>query len=177
MYTQRGQRLHRMCGVWSPLISDRLDAVTAGHLLYLWRFFFFIEDHMSRAWVAVPWRAAHLSADNLPLSRFDVASQNIGDQTFSNANSTTISFPSSEIASIIDRAKFFSITKVLVPFLSIEFDRIVKHRKERILRLGAIERKRGSPQYRWLDGDDRIAISNEPSLPPSWPPSTSARNP
>lgn len=40
MYTQRGQRLHRMCGVWSPLISDRLDAVTAGHLLYLWRFFF-----------------------------------------------------------------------------------------------------------------------------------------
>lgn len=40
MYTQRGQRRHRMCGVWSPLISDRLDAVTAGHLLYLWRFFF-----------------------------------------------------------------------------------------------------------------------------------------
>lgn len=53
-------------------------------LVYLWRFFF-IEDHMSRAWIAVPWRAAHLSADNLPLSRFDVASQNIDDQIFSNA--------------------------------------------------------------------------------------------
>lgn len=47
--------------------------------------FFFIEDHMSRAWIAVPWRAAHLSADNLSLSRFDVASQNIDDQIFSNA--------------------------------------------------------------------------------------------
>lgn len=85
MYTQRGQRRHRMCGVWSPLISDRLDAVTAGHLLYISGAFFFIEDHMSRAWIAVPWRAAHLSADNLPLSRFDVASQNIDDQIFSNA--------------------------------------------------------------------------------------------
>lgn len=26
MYTQRGRRRHKMCGVWSPLISDRLQA-------------------------------------------------------------------------------------------------------------------------------------------------------
>lgn len=72
-----------MCGVWSPLISDRLDAVTAGHLLYIsGAFFFYRGPYVS---CAVPWRAAHLSADNLPLSRFDVASQNIDDQIFSNA--------------------------------------------------------------------------------------------
>ena len=54
VYTQRGRRRHRMCGVWSPLISDRLQATYLS--------FFFYKAHMS----AVRPRA-HLSVCNLPL--------------------------------------------------------------------------------------------------------------
>lgn len=39
VYTQRGQRRYRMCGVWSPLISDRLQTTYFS--------FFFYEAHMS----------------------------------------------------------------------------------------------------------------------------------
>lgn len=69
---------------------------------------------MSRAWIAVPWRAAHLSADNLPLSRFDVASQNIERRDFSNAISNDNSLlprfnARNRIApNIIDRVRNFS---------------------------------------------------------------------
>lgn len=75
MYTQRGQRRHRMCGVWSPLISDRLDGYCRPSLVSL-PLFFFIGPYVSCV-DRVPWRDAHLSARNLPLSRFDAGSQNM----------------------------------------------------------------------------------------------------
>lgn len=56
VYTQRERQRHRMCGVWSPLISDRLQATYLS--------FFFYEAHMS---TVRRFPIAHLSVRNLPL--------------------------------------------------------------------------------------------------------------
>lgn len=62
VYTQRGKRRHRVCGVWSPLISDRLDGYCRGHLSCISLTLFFMEPYVCRA--SRP--RAHLSARNLP---------------------------------------------------------------------------------------------------------------
>lgn len=63
VYTQWGKRRHRVCGVWSPLISDRLDGYCRPPLVSLSLSFFFMEPYVCRA--SRP--RAHLSARNLPL--------------------------------------------------------------------------------------------------------------
>lgn len=61
VYTQREKRRHRVCGVWSPLISDRLDGYCRPPPVSL--SLFFMEPYVCRA----PRPRAHLSAGNLPL--------------------------------------------------------------------------------------------------------------
>lgn len=92
VYTQQGHRRHRMCGVWSPLISDRLQANYLS--------FFFMKP-ICLLCIASPY--SFVSSQSATPLRFDGDSQNT--PTHFSANDKR-AFPNLEISSVSEGKKW-----------------------------------------------------------------------